>query len=100
MVNYTSYELPESGGVGAIWFRLGGIAAILLAGWLLIMRYNERKRAGAGGAYLARAANWEMNRKVHDVTNTGSEPEAYPLGSEGVIIFALRSYPRYVRLGK
>lgn len=42
IVNYTSYELPQTGGVGTVWLTAAG-AALLLGGAIALMR--RRKRA-------------------------------------------------------
>ena len=47
VTNTTGYELPDTGGTGILPHIMGGLLLIIVAGSLLLYRYNKRRRGDA-----------------------------------------------------
>ena len=45
-VNAAGYELPDTGGPGAVWYTTGGLLLMAAAGGLLLYKNRNRRKGG------------------------------------------------------
>ena len=45
-VNTAGYELPDTGGPGAVWYTTGGLLLMAAAGGLLLYKNRSRRKGG------------------------------------------------------